>query len=129
MIVLIFWGRGWEEGQKGEWLERFEEMEDGEEDLSLTVRWNGGVYDVKVGRDGTFGELKEMLRERTGVQPHRQKIVGLGVKLVDENKLVELNWKKKILLIGTREEEIEKVVYGKALEEGERNVSEKGRKS
>mmetsp|Transcript_12143 Transcript_12143/g.37007 ORF Transcript_12143/g.37007 Transcript_12143/m.37007 type:complete len:331 (-) Transcript_12143:1540-2532(-) len=77
--------------------------------VTVKVRWNGKNYDVPVESEGKLSDLKEALNEVTGVRPHRQKLVELGNKLSDDAPLSSLNLKKPLMLIGSLEEDIEKV--------------------
>ncbi|XP_058091187.1 ubiquitin-like domain-containing CTD phosphatase [Magnolia sinica] len=86
-------------------------VEEGLEELTLTVRWSGKEYTVRVCADDSVGELKRRICEATNVLPKRQKLLypKLGPKLADDSLLLsQLNLKSslKMTMIGTVEDDI-----------------------
>lgn len=83
-----------------------------EEELTLTVKWSGKEYTVRVCGDDTVGELKRRICEVTNVLPKRQKLLYpkiLGSKLSDDTTLLaQLSLKSslKMTMIGTVEDDI-----------------------
>ncbi|KAL2537003.1 Ubiquitin-like domain-containing CTD phosphatase [Forsythia ovata] len=82
-----------------------------EEELTLTVKWSGKEYTVRVCGDDTVGELKRRICEVTDVLPKRQKLLypKAGSKLADESLLllqIPLKASLKMTMIGTVEDEI-----------------------
>ena len=69
--------------------------------VSLTAKWGKERIDLNMlSAETTIGKVKEMLTEKTGVLPKRQKLIGLslksktaGAKLMDENVLSDLKVK------------------------------------
>lgn len=84
---------------------------DGVEEMTLTVKWGGKEYTVRVCADDSVAELKRRICEVTTVLPKRQKLLypKLATKLGCDNLLIsELNLKSsvKMTMIGTTEEDI-----------------------
>ncbi|CAI9781769.1 unnamed protein product [Fraxinus pennsylvanica] len=82
-----------------------------EEELTLTVKWSGKEYTVRVCGDDTVGELKRRICEATNVLPKRQKLLypKVGSKLADDTFLlsqIPLKASLKMTMIGTVEDEI-----------------------
>ncbi|XP_028800854.1 ubiquitin-like domain-containing CTD phosphatase [Neltuma alba] len=82
-----------------------------EEELTLTVKWSGKEYTVRVCGDDTVGELKRRICELTNVLPNRQKLLypKVGSKLADDSLLLSqlpLKSSLKMTMIGTTEEDI-----------------------
>ncbi|KAI3445612.1 hypothetical protein Pfo_002277 [Paulownia fortunei] len=82
-----------------------------EEELTLTVKWSGKEYIVRVCGDDTVGELKRRICEATNVLPKRQKLLypKVGSKLVDDSLLlsqIPLKASLKMTMIGTVEDDI-----------------------
>ncbi|KAL2526796.1 Nuclear proteasome inhibitor UBLCP1 [Abeliophyllum distichum] len=82
-----------------------------EEDLTLTVKWSGKEYIVRVCGEDTVGELKRRICEATNVLPKRQKLLypKVGSKLSDDSLLLSqfpLKASLKMTMIGTVEDEI-----------------------
>ncbi|XP_054803059.1 ubiquitin-like domain-containing CTD phosphatase [Prosopis cineraria] len=82
-----------------------------EEELTLTVKWSGKEYTVRVCGDDTVGELKRRICELTNVFPNRQKLLypKVGSKLADDSLLLSqlpLKSSLKMTMIGTTEEDI-----------------------
>ncbi|KAK3028234.1 hypothetical protein RJ639_037568 [Escallonia herrerae] len=82
-----------------------------EEELTLTVKWSGKEYTVRVCGDDSVGELKRRICEATNVLPKRQKLLypKIGSKLaVDSVLLSQLPLKSslKMTMIGTVEDDI-----------------------
>eukprot|EP00897_Mesotaenium_endlicherianum_P000949 jgi/Mesen1/10855/ME000093S10373 len=82
-----------------------------EEELTLSIKWSGKEYTVRVCGDDTVGELKRRICEQTNVQPKRQKLLNLkaGGRAADDTMLLsQLTIKPavKIMMMGTVEEEI-----------------------
>ncbi|XP_010910989.3 ubiquitin-like domain-containing CTD phosphatase [Elaeis guineensis] len=87
------------------------EVEDGVEEMTLTVRWSGKEYTVRVCGDDSVAELKRRICEATTVLPKRQKLLypKLAAKLNDDSILLsQLNLKPsvKMTMIGTVEDDI-----------------------
>ncbi|MED6131006.1 hypothetical protein PIB30_005959 [Stylosanthes scabra] len=61
-----------------------------EEEVTLTVKWSGKEYTVRVCGDDTVGELKRRICQLTNVLPIRQKLLypKVGSKLNDDNLLL-----------------------------------------
>ncbi|XP_009776066.1 ubiquitin-like domain-containing CTD phosphatase [Nicotiana tabacum] len=81
------------------------------EELTLTVKWSGKEYTVRVCGDDTVGELKRRICEVTKVLPKRQKLLypKVGSKLADETLLlsqIPLKSSFKMTMIGTVEDDI-----------------------
>ncbi|KAK4438318.1 Ubiquitin-like domain-containing CTD phosphatase [Sesamum alatum] len=82
-----------------------------EEELTLTVKWSGKEYTVRVCGDDTVGELKRRICEVTNVLPKRQKLLypKVGSKLADDSLLLsQIPFKTavKMTMIGTVEDDI-----------------------
>ncbi|KAL2477563.1 Ubiquitin-like domain-containing CTD phosphatase [Forsythia ovata] len=82
-----------------------------EEELTLTVKWSGKEYIVKVCGDDTVGELKRRICKATNVLPKRQKLLypKVGSKISDDSILLSqfpLKASLKMTMIGTVEDEI-----------------------
>ncbi|XP_015957697.1 ubiquitin-like domain-containing CTD phosphatase [Arachis duranensis] len=82
-----------------------------EEEVTLTVKWSGKEYTVRVCGDDTVGELKRRICQLTNVLPIRQKLLypKVGSKLNDDNLLLStlpLKSSFKMTMIGTTEEDI-----------------------
>lgn len=83
----------------------------------IVIRWNGQEFKVS-GLSGaaTIGDLKTAISALTGVRPDRQKLFGLkhaGMPAnSDDLKLVDLQITSttKIMMVGTREEELVKAI-------------------
>ena len=76
-----------------------------EEEITLTVKWSGKEYTVRVCGDDTVGELKRRICEVTNVLPKRQKLLypKVGSKLSDDSALLsQLSLKSslKMTMIG-----------------------------
>ncbi|WOL16067.1 ubiquitin-like domain-containing CTD phosphatase [Canna indica] len=81
------------------------------EEMTLTVKWSGKEYTVRVCGDDSVGELKRRICEVTNVLPKRQKLLypKLAAKLGDDSILLsQLNLKPsvKMTMIGTVEDDI-----------------------
>ncbi|KAL3729515.1 hypothetical protein ACJRO7_026614 [Eucalyptus globulus] len=82
-----------------------------EEELTLTVKWSGKEYTVRVCGDDTVGELKLRICELTNVLPKRQKLLypKVGSKLADDTLLlsqIPLKSSLKMTMIGTVEDDL-----------------------
>ncbi|XP_031255835.1 ubiquitin-like domain-containing CTD phosphatase isoform X2 [Pistacia vera] len=82
-----------------------------EEELTLTVKWSGKEYTVRVCGDDSVAELKRRICELTNVLPKRQKLLypKVGNKLADDSVLLSqlpLKAFLKMTMIGTVEDEI-----------------------
>ncbi|KAJ9687542.1 hypothetical protein PVL29_016147 [Vitis rotundifolia] len=82
-----------------------------EEELTLTVKWSGNEYTVRVCGDDSVGELKRRICQLTNVLPKRQKLLypKLGSKLADDSVLLSqlpLKPSLKMTMIGTVEDDI-----------------------
>lgn len=76
-----------------------------EEELTLTVKWSGKEYTVRVCGDDSVAELKRRICELTNVLPKRQKLLypKAGNKLADESVLLSqlpLKSSLKMTMIG-----------------------------
>ncbi|PKA47957.1 Ubiquitin-like domain-containing CTD phosphatase [Apostasia shenzhenica] len=85
--------------------------EEGVEEMTLTVKWSGKEYTVRVCGDDSVAELKRRICEATNVLPKRQKLLypKLASKLGDDSLLLsQLNLKPsiKMTMIGTVEDDI-----------------------
>ncbi|CAL5329753.1 unnamed protein product [Camellia sinensis] len=81
------------------------------EELTLTVKWSGKEYTVRLCGDDTIGELKRSICQVTNVLPKRQKLLypKIGSKLADDSVLLSqlpLKPSLKMTMIGTVEDEI-----------------------
>lgn len=81
------------------------------EELTLTVKWSGKEYTVRVCGDDSVAELKRRICELTNVLPKRQKLLypKIGNKLADDTVLLSqlpLKSSLKMTMIGTVEDEI-----------------------
>ncbi|KAK8626840.1 hypothetical protein V6N13_134470 [Hibiscus sabdariffa] len=82
-----------------------------EEELTLTVKWSGKEYTVRVCGDDSVAELKRRICEVTNVLPKRQKLLypKIGNKLSDDSLLlsqIPLKSSLKMTMIGTVEDDI-----------------------
>ncbi|GAB2283554.1 hypothetical protein Dimus_018061 [Dionaea muscipula] len=83
-----------------------------EEEMTLTVKWCGKEYTVRVCGDDTISELKRRICEVTNVLPKRQKLLYpkvIGSKLSDDSTLlfqVPLKSSLKMTMIGTVEDKL-----------------------
>jgi ubiquitin-like domain-containing CTD phosphatase 1 len=82
-----------------------------EEELTLTVKWNGKEYTVSVCGDDSVAELKRRICEVTNVLPKRQKLLypKIGSKLADDSVVLSqlpLKSSLKMTMIGTVEDDI-----------------------
>ncbi|RUS83294.1 hypothetical protein EGW08_008916, partial [Elysia chlorotica] len=81
----------------------------------LTVKYGKDDHTISgLSCTQTVKDLKQAIYERTHVQPTRQKLLGLKIKLnelTDETPLsaLQLRPNMKIMLMGTKEEQIEKI--------------------
>ncbi|OMP01594.1 Ubiquitin [Corchorus olitorius] len=81
------------------------------EELTLTVKWSGKEYTVRVCGDDSVAELKRRICEVTNVLPKRQKLLypKVGNKLSDDSLLLSqlpLKSSLKMTMIGTVEDEL-----------------------
>lgn len=84
---------------------------EGVEEMTLTVRWSGKEYTVRVCGDDSVAELKRRICEVTNVLPKRQKLLypKISAKLSDDSVILsQLNLKPsvKMTMIGTVEDDI-----------------------
>lgn len=86
--------------------------------FSIVVKWSGNEYVIDesaVNQSDTIADLKRELHKRTGVLPERQKLIGLKYKnkpaTDDDVKLehLELKANTKVMMVGSKEKDIEKV--------------------
>ncbi|KAL5562861.1 hypothetical protein UlMin_032608 [Ulmus minor] len=83
-----------------------------EEELTLTVKWSGKEYTVRLCGDDTVSELKRRICQLTSVLPKRQKLLYpkiVASKLADDAVLLSqlpLKSSIKMTMIGTVEDEI-----------------------
>ncbi|KAG7200664.1 hypothetical protein KM043_001218 [Ampulex compressa] len=86
-----------------------------DKELKITVKWSGKEYEIiDVQEEDTVRSLKERIYGETGVRPERQKLLNLKVKgkaAQDDDIIGMLQLKPgvKLMLIGSREEDIEQV--------------------
>ena len=76
-----------------------------EEEITLTVKWSGKEYTVRVCGDDSVAELKRRICELTNVLPKRQKLLypKVGSKLADDSILLSqlpLKSSLKMTMIG-----------------------------
>lgn len=76
-----------------------------EEEITLTLKWSGKEYTVRVCADDSVGELKRRICELTNVLPKRQKLLypKVGSKLADDSLLLShlpLKSSLKMTMIG-----------------------------
>lgn len=81
-------------------------VEEGVEEMTLTVKWNGKEYIIRVCGDDTVSELKRRICEVTTVLPKRQKLLypKLASKLGDDSILLSqlpLKPSVKMTMIGS----------------------------
>ncbi|KAJ3159931.1 hypothetical protein HDU86_001195 [Geranomyces michiganensis] len=79
--------------------------------LALTATWHGQKHPLTIASTSTVGDLKQQLAGMTGVQPHRQKLMGLvkGKLPADScllSTLPDVKDGKTFMLMGTVEEKI-----------------------
>lgn len=82
--------------------------------LFLIVKWSGNEYKIELDESFTVLNLKNEIKKVTGVLPERQKLMGLkfkGKSPSDDILLADMKLKPntKIMMMGTREEELDKV--------------------
>lgn len=82
-----------------------------EEEMTLTIKWSGKEYTVRVCGDDSVAELKRRICELTNVLPKRQKLLypKIGNKLADDSLLLStlpLKSSLKMTMIGTVEDDI-----------------------
>ncbi|KVH93518.1 hypothetical protein Ccrd_004437 [Cynara cardunculus var. scolymus] len=82
-----------------------------EEEITLTVKWSGKEYTVRVCGDDSVAELKRRICQLTNVLPKRQKLLypKIGSKLADDSTLLStlpLKSSLKMTMIGTVEDDI-----------------------
>ncbi|XP_023885425.2 ubiquitin-like domain-containing CTD phosphatase [Quercus suber] len=83
-----------------------------EEELTLTVKWSGKEYTVRVCADDSVGELKRRICELTTVLPKRQKLLYpklIASRLADDSVLLSqlpLKSSLKMTMIGTIEDDL-----------------------
>ncbi|KAG7557029.1 HAD-superfamily hydrolase subfamily IIID [Arabidopsis suecica] len=82
-----------------------------EEELTLTVKWNGKEYTVRICADDSVAELKRRICLLTTVLPKRQKLLypKIGNKLSDDSLLlssIPFKPSLKMTMIGTIEDDI-----------------------
>ncbi|XP_065633009.1 ubiquitin-like domain-containing CTD phosphatase [Quercus suber] len=83
-----------------------------EEELTLTVKWSGKEYTVRVCVDDSVGELKRRICELTTVLPKRQKLLYpklIASRLADDSVLLSqlpLKSSLKMTMIGTIEDDL-----------------------
>jgi ubiquitin-like domain-containing CTD phosphatase 1 len=78
---------------------------------SFVIKWSGADYAIDIEDSQTVADMKNLIFNKTGVRPDRQKLLGLkvsGKPAADHNLISELNLKpnSKIMLMGSREEDI-----------------------
>lgn len=78
---------------------------------SFVVKWSGTDYPVHVEDCETVADLKNVIFNRTGVRPDRQKLLGLkasGGPANDATLISDLNLRpnSKIMMMGSKEEDI-----------------------
>lgn len=76
-----------------------------EEEITLTLKWSGKEFTVRVCADDSVGELKRRICELTNVLPKRQKLLypKVGSKLADDSLLLShlpLKSSLKMTMIG-----------------------------
>jgi len=80
--------------------------------LTLKVKWSGTEYVLEnLDPTSTVIQLKQLIKDQTGVLPERQKLCGISLKgktPPDDTQLSELRLRQnqKIMMMGTREEAI-----------------------
>ncbi|KAI7731521.1 hypothetical protein M8C21_014785 [Ambrosia artemisiifolia] len=82
-----------------------------EEELTLTVKWSGKEYTVRLCADDSVAELKRRICQLTTVLPKRQKLLypKIGSKLADDSLILStlpLKSSLKMTMIGTVEDDI-----------------------
>lgn len=83
-------------------------------DHTVVIKWSGQEFRLSLQKDATVGDLKKATQDATGVLPERQKLLGLkfkGKPPEDNVALADMKLKPstKIMMMGTREEELDKV--------------------
>ncbi|KAJ9538201.1 hypothetical protein OSB04_030934 [Centaurea solstitialis] len=81
------------------------------EDITLTVKWSGKEYTLRVCADNSVADLKRRICRLTNVLPNRQKLLypKIGSKLSDDSTLLStlsLKSSLKMTMIGTVEDDI-----------------------
>lgn len=88
----------------------------GQESVSIVIKWSGKEYTIDgLSQADTVKQLKEKIKEKTGVLPERQKLLGLKYKGKPPDidvRISSLNLKphSKIMMMGTREEHLVDVI-------------------
>lgn len=83
-------------------------------DHTVVIKWSGQEFRLSLPKDATVGDLKKATQAATGVLPERQKLLGLkfkGKPPGDDVALTDMKLKPstKIMMMGSREEELDKV--------------------
>ncbi|KAK3705282.1 hypothetical protein QZH41_008173 [Actinostola sp. cb2023] len=87
-----------------------------DEGVQIVIKWSGKEYAIdRLKPNHTILELKEFIKDRTGVLPARQKLLGLkfkGKPPDNDTKIRDLNLKPnaKIMMMGTREDKLADVI-------------------
>ncbi|XP_060084442.1 ubiquitin-like domain-containing CTD phosphatase 1 [Ylistrum balloti] len=84
------------------------------EGQTVVIKWSGNEYRVTLADSSTVANMKDCIYKDTGVRPERQKLLGLKYKgkvPADDVVISELKLKPntKIMMMGSREEELDKV--------------------
>ncbi|KAI0567230.1 Ubiquitin [Gracilaria domingensis] len=99
-------------------VDNIELLDDDDQEIVLRVKWRSSTYIVELSPQETVTDLKARLFELTDVLPKRQKVIGLpsssGRPPQDMQPLGQLSLKaeQKIMMIGTREEDIDALNNG-----------------
>ncbi|KAK3086059.1 hypothetical protein FSP39_012867 [Pinctada imbricata] len=88
---------------------------EGTQMLEVIIKWSGKEFPVSVSEDSLVKDLKESICKSTGVLPTRQKLLGLKYKGKNAEDdvclaLLKIKPKMKIMMMGTVEEELNKVI-------------------
>ncbi|XP_033757287.1 ubiquitin-like domain-containing CTD phosphatase 1 [Pecten maximus] len=87
---------------------------EGQKDHTVVIKWSGNEYKITLSDSSTVANMKDSIYKDTGVRPERQKLLGLkynGKAPTDDVAISQLKLKTntKIMMMGSREEELDKV--------------------
>lgn len=102
----------------------------GAELLTLVIKWSGKEYNIeRLQQSNTILQLKQQVYEQTGVLPERQKLLGLkykGKAAGNDVRISMLSLKRnaKIMMMGTREENLVNVLQSSADKDGSEVIND-----
>ena len=85
--------------------------------MESTVLVTHGKRDIRLmlAPDETLGSLKMKLHQLTRVHPKRLKLLGIPATVTDDTSLSTVTLKPKLMMMGTPDEEIERLVHEEAV--------------